>query len=296
MPELTVAVLGTGPDGIGDGRAAGRRGSRSSSTTGRRTGRRRWPSGSAGDGADPGRGGRGGRRRHLDGRRRRRRRGRCIEGPDGAAAGAPAGQRGGRHEHGPAGHDPVGRRGRRARGAGILDAPVSGSVASTLAGELTIMVGGEAADLERAPARPRSARQTGLPRRPAGHRRGDEARGQHGHLRAQRRARRGPRPGRARPASIGRWPTTSSPRAPPAPRSSATNGRRSWTRTRRRSPSRSRSPRRTCASSTALAGRAGRTAAPGRHEPRKVSGAAGGRREDADFSMVASHLREEGRR
>ena len=38
----------------------------------------------------------------------------------------------------------------RTRGAGILDAPVSGSVSSTLAGELTIMVGGEADDLERA--------------------------------------------------------------------------------------------------------------------------------------------------
>jgi 3-hydroxyisobutyrate dehydrogenase-like beta-hydroxyacid dehydrogenase len=38
----------------------------------------------------------------------------------------------------------------RARGAGILDGPVSGSVSSTLSGELTIMVGGEAADLERA--------------------------------------------------------------------------------------------------------------------------------------------------
>ena len=37
-----------------------------------------------------------------------------------------------------------------ARGAGILDAPVSGSVASALGGELTIMVGGAAADLERA--------------------------------------------------------------------------------------------------------------------------------------------------
>jgi 3-hydroxyisobutyrate dehydrogenase-like beta-hydroxyacid dehydrogenase len=36
----------------------------------------------------------------------------------------------------------------RAAGAGILDAPVSGSVASALTGELTIMVGGEAADLE----------------------------------------------------------------------------------------------------------------------------------------------------
>jgi 3-hydroxyisobutyrate dehydrogenase-like beta-hydroxyacid dehydrogenase len=40
----------------------------------------------------------------------------------------------------------------RARGAGVLDAPVSGSVASTLAGELTIMAGGTAADL--AAARP----------------------------------------------------------------------------------------------------------------------------------------------
>jgi len=38
----------------------------------------------------------------------------------------------------------------RARGAGVLDGPVSGSVASTLAGELTIMVGGEVDDLERA--------------------------------------------------------------------------------------------------------------------------------------------------
>jgi 3-hydroxyisobutyrate dehydrogenase-like beta-hydroxyacid dehydrogenase len=38
----------------------------------------------------------------------------------------------------------------RAAGGGILDAPVSGSVASTLSGDLTIMAGGEAADLERA--------------------------------------------------------------------------------------------------------------------------------------------------
>ena len=38
----------------------------------------------------------------------------------------------------------------RARGAGVLDGPVSGSVTSTLAGELTVMVGGEADDLERA--------------------------------------------------------------------------------------------------------------------------------------------------
>ncbi len=38
----------------------------------------------------------------------------------------------------------------RAAGAGILDAPVSGSVASAEAGALTLMVGGEAADLARA--------------------------------------------------------------------------------------------------------------------------------------------------
>jgi 3-hydroxyisobutyrate dehydrogenase-like beta-hydroxyacid dehydrogenase len=38
----------------------------------------------------------------------------------------------------------------RATGAGILDAPVSGSVAFAASGGLTIMVGGEAADLERA--------------------------------------------------------------------------------------------------------------------------------------------------
>jgi 3-hydroxyisobutyrate dehydrogenase/2-hydroxy-3-oxopropionate reductase len=38
----------------------------------------------------------------------------------------------------------------RATGAGLLDAPVSGSVALAEAGQLTIMVGGEEADLERA--------------------------------------------------------------------------------------------------------------------------------------------------
>jgi 3-hydroxyisobutyrate dehydrogenase/2-hydroxy-3-oxopropionate reductase len=38
----------------------------------------------------------------------------------------------------------------RAAGAGILDAPVSGSVATARAGQLTLMVGGTAGDLERA--------------------------------------------------------------------------------------------------------------------------------------------------
>jgi 3-hydroxyisobutyrate dehydrogenase-like beta-hydroxyacid dehydrogenase len=40
----------------------------------------------------------------------------------------------------------------RARGAGVLDAPVSGSVALAESGKLTLMVGGEAADLQRARA------------------------------------------------------------------------------------------------------------------------------------------------
>jgi 3-hydroxyisobutyrate dehydrogenase/2-hydroxy-3-oxopropionate reductase len=40
--------------------------------------------------------------------------------------------------------------GARARGAGIIDAPVSGSVQLAEAGTLTLMVGGEPADLERA--------------------------------------------------------------------------------------------------------------------------------------------------
>ncbi|MBA2720141.1 MAG: NAD(P)-dependent oxidoreductase [Chloroflexi bacterium] len=38
----------------------------------------------------------------------------------------------------------------RAAGAGLLDAPVSGSVALAEAGKLTLMIGGDAADLERA--------------------------------------------------------------------------------------------------------------------------------------------------
>ena len=38
----------------------------------------------------------------------------------------------------------------RATGAGLLDAPVSGSVGLAASGQLTLMVGGDAADLERA--------------------------------------------------------------------------------------------------------------------------------------------------
>ena len=116
-----------------------------------RAGPRRWPSElGAARGADPGRG-RGGRGRRASrwspttppstplrrsGRPPRRR-----------AAGLGAR----RHEHR---RRPTrsgrSRRRSRARGAGLLDAPVSGSVALAEAGELTIMVGGDAADLERA--------------------------------------------------------------------------------------------------------------------------------------------------
>ena len=85
----------------------------------------------------------------------------------------------------------------RARGAGILDAPVSGSIALAEAGELTLMVGGEAADLERARPVLEALGARDLPPRPARHRRGDEARRQHGHLRPQRGPRRGARPRRA---------------------------------------------------------------------------------------------------
>ena len=38
----------------------------------------------------------------------------------------------------------------RARGAGLLDAPVSGTAATAHSGQLTLMVGGDGGDLERA--------------------------------------------------------------------------------------------------------------------------------------------------
>ena len=54
----------------------------------------------------------------------------------------------------------------RGCGAGLLDAPVSGSVSLARSGGLTIMVGGETADLDRArPVLERLA-QPGLPPRP----------------------------------------------------------------------------------------------------------------------------------
>ena len=108
---------------------AGRR--RRRSTTGPRTRGRSSPSGVGGSAvvahARPRP--RRGRRRHLDGRRRRGRRRRCIAARMASSPGcgrAPSR----RHEHRPAGDTirSLARRRSRARGAGVLDAPVSGSV------------------------------------------------------------------------------------------------------------------------------------------------------------------------
>ena len=200
MAEPTVAILGTGRMGSAMAErlaSQGVDGRRLQPDTG--AGRPRWPSGSG----RPSRPRRPRPRRRadvvdLDGRRRRRR--------------ARAVRRAGRGRRRASGR----ARSRstcstvlpdairsvagavRARGAGILDAPVSGSVSARRSpGELTIMVGGEAADLDAGTADPRPPRPTGLPPRPARDRRGDEARGQHPDLRAQRRGRRRPRPRRA---------------------------------------------------------------------------------------------------
>ena len=66
---------------------------------------------------------------------------------------------------------------------------------------------------------------------------------------------------------------------------------------RRRSPSRSRSRTRTCGLIRAARRRLRHGDAPGRDQSRDDPGRGADRRaSDADFSMVASHLREEGRR
>ena len=199
--EPTVAVLGTGRMGSAMAErlaGAGRR--RSSSTTGRRTGR----AALAGEIGAPG-------RRHA--RPRRPRAADVVitmvaddaavralyDGPDGVARRAP----------------------RRARVAVDMStvlpdtirsvapavparaAPGSSTRRSRAASRST--AGRRADDHGRrrgggpraGPAGPRSPRATRLPPRAARDRRGDEARGQHADLRAQRRRRRGPRPGRA---------------------------------------------------------------------------------------------------
>ena len=78
------------------------------------------------------------------------RRARPVHGPDGLLAGSAPGTVLVDLEHRRAGHHP-GARGRPSgrRGAGILDSPVSGSV-GLASRQLTLMVGGDADDLERA--------------------------------------------------------------------------------------------------------------------------------------------------
>ena len=71
-------------------------------------------------------------------------------GEDGAASACRPGPRRPRDEHDRAGDRSAGRRSRGGTGAAFLDAPVSGSVPTVEKGELTIMVGGDAAALERA--------------------------------------------------------------------------------------------------------------------------------------------------
>ena len=111
---------------------------------------------------------------------------------DGLLAGRASGSRARRPEHGDA-RRAAGLRGRgRARPAsGCSIRPVSGSTALAESGQLTLMVGGEAARPRARPARPGAAGQGDLPPRAAGHRRGDEARRQHRDLRAQRGPLRG---------------------------------------------------------------------------------------------------------
>ena len=64
----------------------------------------------------------------------------------------------------------------RAAGVGLLDAPVSGSTATAESGQLTLMVGGDDADLERARPALEPLAKAIFHLGPLGHRRGDEAR------------------------------------------------------------------------------------------------------------------------
>ena len=82
------------------------------------------------------------------------------------------------------------------RGAGILDAPVSGSVGLAESGKLTIMVGGDGGRPGARAAGPRRPGEDGLPHGSAGQRRGHEAGRQRGDLRPQPGGRGGARAGR----------------------------------------------------------------------------------------------------
>ena len=122
----------------------------------------------------------------------------------------------------------------RARGAGILDAPVSGSVTTTRVGRADDHGRRRDGRPRARPAGPRAAgASTIFHLGGARHRRRDEARRQHrsssGSTAPSRRAWSSP----SAAASSAASPTTSSPRAPPARRSSATSATRSSSRRRR---------------------------------------------------------------
>ena len=300
MAEPTVAVLGTGPDGLGDGRAPGGPG---------RGGRRLQP--------DRGAGGSTGR---TDRRERWRPRPAeaasradvvismvaddaavraLYDGPDGVTAGLRAGTVA--VDMSTVLPDTIRSIAPavRARGAGVLDAPGLGqrharpwpasSRSWSVARRPTSSAPGRSSTASRAGSSTSARLGSGAV---------DEARRQHPHLRAQRRRRRGARPGRAERHRPGRSPTTCSPRARPgAPYRRLQARRRSSTRTRRRSPSRSRSPTRTCGSSASWPRRRVRAMPQARRQSRRRSARPSSRSgEDADFSTVASHLRQEGRR
>ena len=179
----------------------------------------------------------------------------------------------------------------RERGAGILDSPVSGSVGLAEAGELTLMVGGSAEDLERARPALESLAKRIVHMGPLGQWRGDEARGEHRDLRPQQRARGGARPrrdGRHRPGARVRR-LRDERRRRPVRGLQAGRVRRPGRDARRRS--RSSSPRRTCGSSPVWRTRSGgrcRRASPTSPSSHAASTEVGA---DRDFSTVAVHLR-----
>ena len=184
----------------------------------------------------------------------------------------------------------------RARGAGILDSPVSGSVSSTLAGELTIMVGGEADDLERArPILDCLARRvfhlgplgTGAVMKLAVNTLifGLNGAVAEGLVLAERN-------GIDRALAY----EVLAASAAGAPDGRLQAGASSSSPSRRRSHSRWRSPTRTCASSASSPGHRSTSMPQATINLDTIQAAERSIGEDADFAQVASHLRQEGRR
>ena len=246
-----AAVAGDGPDGSAMARAAGAaRASRSSSTTARRDRAEALAERiGAAVAATPAEAASRADVRHHDGRRRRRR-----ARPVRRSGGVPSralrdGTVAVDMSTVTAGHHPGARGGRPGAGARASSTPrCRAASARTLAGELTIMVGGDAGRPRAGAARslePLAERD--LPHGPARRGRGDEARGQHASSSGSTARSPEALVLAERAASTARSPTTCSPPAPSARRSSATSATRSSSPRRRRSRSRWRSPRRTCA-------------------------------------------------